>query len=208
MSTTTAAATTGAATTGAATTAGYARLRRRETHSPRSGLAITLAVVLVVVLAWVGTETVLSLLRLPALLIAPGAMARALVTVTSVPGGYAIASAAVLAVIGVVLVVAALAPARRARHTVHDDRLAVVIDNEVIASALARHASHAAGVDPDNTTVAVSHRRAEVSLIPSSGVPVAKDEVEAAVSRQLAQYQLVPAVSPRINISQNGRVGA
>ena len=40
----------------------YSRISRRETHSPRSLLAIILAVLLIIVAAWIGTEIVLSLL--------------------------------------------------------------------------------------------------------------------------------------------------
>jgi hypothetical protein len=49
----------------------YRRVSRRETHSPRSLVAIVLAVVLILVLAWIGTEIVLALLGAPALLVAP-----------------------------------------------------------------------------------------------------------------------------------------
>ena len=188
--------------------AGYQRLQRRETHSPRSGLAIVLALLLVVVMAWVGTELVLSLLHRPALLAAPGEMASALARVTSVPATTAIASAIVLMVIGVVLVVAALAPGRRARHAIPDERIAVIVDNAVVASALARHAALAAGIDPDNTAVTVSHRRARVELTPTSGVPVDRSAVQTAVDAQLREYRLSPPVSARIALNPHARVGA
>lgn len=56
------------------TTAGralYPRLVRRETHSSRSGSAIVLAVLLILLFAWLGTEAVLAVLGQPALLVAP-----------------------------------------------------------------------------------------------------------------------------------------
>lgn len=38
----------------------YRRIVRRETHSPRSGAATTVAVVLVLLLVWIGVESVLA----------------------------------------------------------------------------------------------------------------------------------------------------
>ena len=63
----------------------YRRIGRRETHSPRSLLAIVLAVLLIVTLAWVGTEIVIALLGAPALLVAPVDMFTATMNLTDAP---------------------------------------------------------------------------------------------------------------------------
>jgi len=49
----------------------YKRIVRRETHSSRAGIAITLAVLLIVALAWIGTEAVLAAVGTAPLLLAP-----------------------------------------------------------------------------------------------------------------------------------------
>ncbi|PPF92656.1 hypothetical protein C5C19_19080, partial [Pseudoclavibacter sp. RFBH5] len=87
-------------------------------------------------------------------------------------------------------------------------RTATVADNAVIASALARHAARAGHVSPDNVTVSVSHRRADVRLVPASGVPVDAASIEAAVTRQLEQYELTPRVTAKVRVAENGKVGA
>jgi hypothetical protein len=186
----------------------YRRIGQRETHSPRSLVAVILAVLLIVALAWVGTEIVLALLSLPALLAAPADMFTSAVDLPEAPAAIVAASGIVAAVIGLVLVLVALSPGRRARHILAAERTVVVVDNEVIASALARHASLTGDVDPDNASVSVSHRRAEVHLTPTSGVPVDRDAVNGVVAAQLDSYELTPRVTPTVRIAESGRVGA
>ncbi|GAB3297447.1 DUF6286 domain-containing protein [Pseudoclavibacter terrae] len=186
----------------------YSRLSRRETHAPRSVLAITLAVLLILVAAWIGTEIVLSLLALPALLVAPADMFSSALGVLEQPAQYVGIAGVVVAIIGLVLLIAGIAPGRRARHTLSSTRTATVADNAVIASALARHAAHAGNVSPDNVTVSVSHRRADVHLTPASGLPVDAAAITAAVNQQLEQYELTPRVTAKVRVAENGKVGA
>ncbi|MBF4459150.1 DUF6286 domain-containing protein [Pseudoclavibacter sp. VKM Ac-2867] len=186
----------------------YARVARRETHSPRSALSITLALLLIIVAAWVGTEIVLALLALPALLVAPVDMFTSTLGVLEQPAQYVGIAGVVVAILGLALLIAGLAPGRRARHVLRSSRTATVADNAVIASALARHAALAGHVSPDNVTVSVSHRRADVRLTPASGVPVDAASIEAAVKQQLEQYELTPRVTAKVRVAENGKVGA
>jgi hypothetical protein len=103
--------------------------------------------------------------------------------------------------------VAAIGPGRRARHELLMDR-PVVVDNEVIASALARRAATVARVDPDNCTVSVSHRRAIVHVTPTSGQPIDRDAVLAAVTEQVESLELRPPVTARLVVAEQARVGA
>jgi hypothetical protein len=202
------AAGTRATATGAAATPLGRRILRRELHSPRSVAAIAVAVVLVLGLAWVGTEVVIALLGLPTLLVAPADMVGSALRLPEAPAAIVVAAGAVAAVIGIALIVLALRPGRRARHVLAADRAVVVVDNEVVASAIARHASLAADVDPDHTTVSVSRRSAVVDLVPASGIPVDRAAVAATVDRQIASYRLRDRLSSRVRVSERGRVGA
>ncbi|MEA9986143.1 MULTISPECIES: hypothetical protein [Subtercola] len=186
----------------------YRRLLRRETHSPKSGLAIVLAVIAILMLVYVGTECVLRLLGQPALLVAPARLAQAVIDAPTYPAGALIAGGIVAAVIGVALVIGAFGGGRRARHTLPGSRAATVVDNEVIASALARHAAKAAHASADNTMVSVSHRTAVVRLTPTSGRPVDRDAVVRAVDEQLASYEVKPGIRSRVIIREHGKVGA
>lgn len=190
------------------TTALYRRLIRRETHSPKSMLAIVLAVIVILLCVWLGLELVLSLFAQPALLVAPVDMLSGVFALGDVIPGTLAAIGIAVALIGLVLVVASLTAGRRARHVIDADRAATVVDNEVIASALARHASAAGGISPDNARVSVSHRRAAVHLTPASGTRIDRDRVSAAVDEQLESYGLRPAVKSSVLVNATGKVGA
>lgn len=186
----------------------YQRIRRRETRSPRSVAAITLAVVVMATLAWLAVEIVLAMLDLPPLLVAPAEMAAALVAVTSVPGAMLMGAGLLIALVGAVLIALAVAPGRRGRHLMESPRR-VVVDDDVIASAIARHAASVAGVGPDQARVTVSRRRVDVHLTPTSGFPIDRAAVLNVVGDALDSYRLEPALEPpRLSVAEQGRVGA
>lgn len=185
----------------------YRRVLRREMYSPRSVLAIAVSVVVIVLCAYVGTEIILSILNQRALLAAPEDMLATLATLGSAPVALPIGIGSALMIIGLLLVIAALKPGRRARHQLVASRAAVVADDEVIASALARHAARAANANPDNTIVSVSRRQAIVRLTPTSGTPVHSDAVANAVQEQLAAFELTAPVRSSVVIAPSGKVG-
>lgn len=189
------------------TDSSYPRIARRETHSPRSVLAIILAVIVILIAAWFGTEIVLSLLGRPALLVAPTDAEDAILSVQALPFAVLLGSGIVLAVVGLLLIIAALTAGRRARHVIQTDRAVTVIDNRVIASALARHASYAGNTSPDNTRVDVTHRRAVVHITPTSGTTADKAAIKTAVDEQLDSFGVQPPLRSKISI-RTGKVGA
>jgi len=185
-----------------------ARVVRRELHSPRSALAIGVAVLAVVALAWVGTESVLAALSRPALLLDPAAIAagvRGLPTLS--PAVLAIAGG-IVALIGLVLVVVAVTPGRRGRHVIRAGGTAVVVDDEVVASALVRAASATAGVSPDRAVASVGRRSGVVRITPVSGVPVDVAAVQRAATEAADGFGLVPPIRVRAVLDRRGKVGA
>ncbi|MBB5642466.1 DUF6286 domain-containing protein [Cryobacterium roopkundense] len=187
----------------------YQRIVRRETHSAKSALAITLAAIVILALAYVAVECVLAFLQRPPLLVAPG---EALAAAAELPAGVAasalLGAGALATLVGVVLVVAALTPGRRFDHVGETSRTALVVDNRAIASALARRASHAADLDPDRVVVSVSRRVAEVRVQPASGWPVNRDAIADAVADELSHLALTPTLRHRVIVSKQGVVGA
>lgn len=187
----------------------YRRVIRRETHSPRAGLAIFLAVVPVLILAWVGTESVLALFSLSALLVAPADALKAVLGLPNqVTAPALIAAGAVGAVIGFIVLLFAFLPGRRARHVGTTDRTAVVVDNRVIASSLARSVSYAGNIDPDQVRVTIGHHTALVTVQPTSGFSIDRAEILDTVRAELSEFNLTPALRPKIVIEQKGVVGA
>jgi hypothetical protein len=191
-----------------------ARIVRRETHSSRAAVAIA-AAVLVMVLAGYGLlEAAVHAIGQPPWLIEPQVAAERL---TALPAGISPlllgAIGAALAMLGLIFFLNGIAPGRRARHTLagawHEaGRPAVVIDDEVIASSLARRARLAANVMPEQVMVVVSQRQVMVNVRPTSGVPVDGDSLLAAVQDELDQMALDPQPAVRINVAPSGVVGA
>lgn len=186
----------------------YARISRRELHSPRSAAAIAVAVVIMLLCGWLGSEIVLLLLSRPALLATPGDLATAVASASTAPVPLLAGSAVGCALVGLVLLLVAMTPGRRARHVIRSERTVTIVDDEVIASALADRAARVGGIHPDNTRVSISRHLATVHLVPTSGRPVHRDTVLDAVHDQLDGLNLRPALQSRVVVARGGKVGA
>lgn len=185
------------------------RMVRRTTHSSRAVASVITAVLLIVVLAWVGTEIVLSALGAPALLAPPVRMGQWLAAVPQNTAPPVLLGAGVgLVLIGVALVLLGILPGTRPRHILPSDRSAVVVDDDVIAAALSRTARQAAGLVPAQVTAVVGRSRAELMIHPTSGLALDEAAVEEAVHRELASYGVRPEPTVRVRVSNRGVVGA
>ncbi|HET7139669.1 MAG TPA: hypothetical protein VFI36_05850 [Arthrobacter sp.] len=187
------------------------RVVYRETHSSRAAAAI-IAAVLVMVLAGYGLlESGVHAIGQPAWLIEPQVAAERIVALPAgVPPLLLGAAGAVIAMVGLFFALNAVLPGRRARHVLNGTGISssVVVDDEVIASALARRARLAANVTPEQVMVVVSQRLVIVNVRPTSGVPVAENAVLGAVQDELSAMSLVPTPEIRVNISAAGVIGA
>ncbi|HEY9354799.1 MAG TPA: DUF6286 domain-containing protein [Arthrobacter sp.] len=186
----------------------------RETHSSRAVVASLAAVLVVVACAYGLLEAAVHAIGQPAWLIEPQTAAERLVALPSgVPPLLLGALGAVLAMIGLFFLLNAVLPGRRARHVLSGQEdgwnsPAVVVDDEVIASALARRARLAANVTPEQVMVVVSRRQVIVNVRPTSGVPVDGGAVRAAVDSELGEMALLPVPEVRINLASAGVIGA
>ncbi|MBQ3357402.1 MAG: DNA/RNA endonuclease G [Microbacterium sp.] len=178
------------------------RVIRRETHSPRTVAMFVAVVLLILALAYVALEIVLSLAAQPALLVGPAAAAGWLVGLPTQPAGLVIAGSVVLALIGLVFVILAITPGRLSKHTLDAGDRAVVVDNGVIASALAQHLSEETGIARDAITVGVGHRSIDVTVRPGAGVPLEQSEVLALAEAELQTYRLTRSIRTRVRIER------
>jgi hypothetical protein len=83
-----------------------------------------------------------------------------------------------------------------------------VVDDEIIASALARRARLAANVTPEQVMVIVSQRQVTVNVRPTSGVPVSENAVLVAVLDELREMAPEPMPEVRVNVATSGVIGA
>ncbi|TFC94111.1 MULTISPECIES: DUF6286 domain-containing protein [Cryobacterium] len=185
----------------------YQRISRRELHSPRSVAAITLAILAIACCMWLLAEITLNLLGRPGLLANPADMAGAVAGIPSAPPVLVGGLGVVGVLVGVLLLVIAVTPGRRSRHVLKTQRAATIVDNEVIASSLAREAARAAGLAPDNARVTVSPGRATVHLTPASGTEIDQQAVLAAVRHQIDTFGLLRSLRAIITVAPNGKVG-
>lgn len=179
------------------------RVVRRETHSPRTVAVFVAVILLILALAYIGLEIVLYLAAQPALLVGPLAGWGWLVGLpTAQPAGLVIAGSAVLAVIGLVFIWLAVMPGRLSKHTLEAGDRAVVVDNGVIASALAQHLSEEIGIARENITVGVGHRSVDVTVRPGAGIPLDRGAVQSAAETELGSYRLSRSVRTRVRIER------
>ena len=184
-------------------TPAFRRIVRRETHSPRTVAMVVVVVLLILALVYVGVELVLDLLAQAPLLAGPEtAFAWIAGLPTAQPEWAVVAGGLALAVIGVVLVVLAVAPGRLSKHEMTWPDRAVVVDNGVIASAIAHHISEETGIAREHIAVGVSHRRVDATVTPGPGVPLDAARVHEVVETELGSYQLAPPVTTRVRILQ------
>jgi len=181
----------------------FRRIIRRETHSPRTVPMVIVVVLLILALLYVGVEIVLALLSQPPLLVRPAdALAWVAALPVLEPASAVIAGGVVLALLGVLLIVLAVKPGRLARHEMVWDGRAVVIDNGVIASAVAQRVSEETGVAREDITVGVSHRSVDVAVKPAPGDSLEVAPVKQLVEQELSSYQLAPPLATRVRIIQ------
>lgn len=176
------------------------RLLRREARATRRGPAIALAVVLTLVLAvllvgvavWAldegfRTQAAAWFAPVPALLQMPSAV---------------IAVGVALLLLALLLFALAVLPGRRARRTRLDTRAALVIDDGVLADAIADAVARRIGVPRGQVGVTVARRAAMIRVTPTSGVPVDAAAAEEAAARMLDEVGF--RLSPRVQVEREG----
>ncbi len=189
---------------------------RRELRPTRAVAAILAAALIGLLAAYGLLEAGVHAVGQPSWLIEPHVAAE---RITALPNGISRsllgAAGAVVVMVGLYFLLQAVLPGRRARHALDVRRLgfpagslAVVVDDETIASALARRARLAANVTPEQVMVVVSQKQVLVNVRPTSGAPVSEEEVLAAVRDELAQMAPMPLPDVRVAVARSGVIGA
>ncbi|MBF4606125.1 hypothetical protein [Curtobacterium sp. VKM Ac-1393] len=185
----------------------YRRLLRRETHASRSGAVVVAMLIALVLAATAVFAGALVLLDQNVLGVDPRAVVdAALAAPDGLDTTLVVGIAAIVALVGLVLLLQGVLPQRRPRHAMASDRLAVVVDDEVLASAAARAARSPTRLGPDAAVGTVGRRTVEVVLRPAAGVDVPVVAATEAVEREFAAIDARPAVAPRVRVQPTGRV--
>ncbi|ROS47086.1 MULTISPECIES: DUF6286 domain-containing protein [unclassified Curtobacterium] len=182
------------------------RIRRRSVHRSRSTAVAVALVVLALVAAWIGTESVLRAIGRPPLLADPQTAVDAALQPDAAFVTIAEVIAVVLVVLGIVLIVLALKPGRQHRSVVQHDRGAVVIDTRIVASTAANAAGTAAGVPEGNASATARGRRTDVRIVPVTGIPVDEQAVQAAVRDRLSGLDERFGRNIRVRVDEKGTI--
>lgn len=184
------------------------RILRRETHSARTPAAVTAAVLGILFFAYVLLEAVLQALGQPAWLIDPPTFGHWLAELPADADPVLLGlSGGLVFLAGLVFLLQAALPGRRARYALPNPRAAVVVDGEVLAASLARCARTRAGVTPQQVLVTVGRTDVEVQIRPTSGIPVDADAVRTAVEDELLLTKLDPQPAVRVQVARTGVIG-
>lgn len=182
---------------------------QRETRSSRAGAAVIAAVLVIVLCTYGLLEAGVRALGQPPWLIDPQAAAERIVALPQgIPPLLLGVTGGVVFMAGLFFFLSAVLPGRKARHLLHDPRAGVIVDDEIIAAALARRARLATNVTQEQVMVVVSKQLAVINIRPTSGVPLRRDDVLAAVQDELVQMGPVPMPEVRLNVAPSGVVGA
>ncbi|GAA4487184.1 DNA/RNA endonuclease G [Microbacterium panaciterrae] len=177
------------------------RVLRREMHSPRTAAAVVVLVLTAAAAVYAGVEIVLQLVGAGPLLLTPGtALGRLIALPSTQPAAAVIAGGAVTAILGVLLIWLALSPGRRPRHQLGVSSHAVVVDNGVIASAVAERVRRELDLAKDAVVVGVSHRSADVTARPEPGQDLERQRVRAVAEAELARYETRPRLRVRARV--------
>jgi hypothetical protein len=185
----------------------YRRIVRRETNASRSGAVVVAMLVTLLLAAAAVFAAALVFLDQRALGVDPRAVVDA---AARAPRGLdatvVVGIAAIVALVGLVFLAQGLLPQRRPRHAMSSSRLAVVVDDEVLASAAARAARSATRLGQDAAIGTVGRRTVDVVLRPPAGADVPAVAATEAVTAEFAAIDAQPGVTARVRVQPTGRV--
>ena len=195
-------------------------MTRRETHSSRALVSTITALVLLALLVYLIAEAIASFVQAKALLGRPGILGK---TIAELPaqvnsgqelvGGFTTGGLAILGIgigfilIGLFLLGKAIMPGGLKRHSLGDERTAIVVDDSVLAADVSRQLRRKHRLDKGQVVTSVAAKKVVVKLTPTSGKPMNQAQVQSELKQIVNTWQLDPAVTPEVQIASKGVVG-
>lgn len=180
--------------------AAYRRVLRRETHSSRTAPAVIAASVAIIVLLALVIGAVWGLVD-PSV----GRTASAWLDQAVPPEsrqGALIVGGSVGILLALMLLALAVLPGKRARRARTTERLAVLVDDGVLADAVADAVAQRCGIDRRQVSTTLGRSRVSVRITPTSGIRV--DEAVAAEAASETVSAIGFAATPRVLVASNG----
>ncbi|MGF6822564.1 putative anti-sigma-YlaC factor YlaD [Microbacterium sp. ZKA21] len=176
----------------------YRRVLRRETHASRTtSSVVAVAVLIVLIVGGIGVMT-WSVLDV-------GVAHRVTALSTGAGVGTLIAVGCVAIVLAVVFLAAAVLPGRRARRARTLAAHALLVDDGVLADAVADAVASRCGLDRSQVSAVVGRRSVRVEIVPTSGSVVDEDSAGQAARRVFDELGF--AVEPTVVVRDRGVIG-
>lgn len=183
-----------------------ATMIRRETHSSRAGATVVVTLVLMALAVYLCAEVIASLSG--SHLLIPAAQLWQRILTGDIPQAVLISVGIGAILVGLFLIAKAFGPGRFNRHAVSDDRIAIVVDDAVIASSTSRAVREQLHLDPAQVSTSVRRSAVHVNIIPTSGEALERGHVEQVVGNVVTGYGLADRVKTGATIAQQGVVNS
>lgn len=185
-----------------------ATIKARELTSGRSPAAIVLAVLIIVLCGYALFETSLKALGQEPLIATPETWWRWISTLSEEANVYAlIAAGTALTLLGLVFFMHGVRAGHRARHSIQCEDAVLIVDDQVLAAALARRTRLDAAVGHGQVLVIIDGEHIEVQIRPTSGTPLNAETVIAGLEDELRINRIEPLPKIRVKISVGGVIG-
>lgn len=180
----------------------YRRVLRRETHSARTAAAVLASALVILVLA-AGIAVGVWVVMDPQV---REAVQRRFAEASAWSGIRPAVAAAglVCLIIAVTLVALALTPGRRRRRGRTSQRVALLVDDGVLADVAADRVARRIGVDAAQVSIDLRRRRISARITPTSGVEVPAAEARDELDRTLSELGF--SAEPAVSVASAGRV--
>lgn len=183
-------------------------IRQRELTSGRSPAAIMLASLVILGCGYALFEAVLKALGQDPLIAIPETW---WLWISALPenSNSAILVLAGLAgvLVGALFLSLAVRRGRLARHSMGCEDAVLLMDDQVLAAALARRARLEAAVGPGQVLVVVNRDRVDVQVHPTSGTPISPSRVLSGLEDELRINAVEPRPQLNVRIAERGVIG-
>lgn len=183
-------------------------IRERELTSGRSPAAIVLATLVILLCGYALFEAALKALGQDPLIATPETW---WTWISLLPGDLnpfgLVATGLAAMLLGLVFLAHGTRRGRLARHSMGCDGAVLIVDDQVLAAALARRARIEASVGPGQVLVVISHERIDVQIRPTSGTPIVPAVVLSGLEEELRINAVEPMPVINVRVSESGVIG-
>lgn len=182
------------------------RVSRRETHSSRALSAVVVALIVLAGCGYLAAEVIASLAGRRILADAPTMWHAVWHAPDLWDARIAIVAGVLAMLLGLIVLIKAVAPGRLARHCVEDERSAIVVDDAVLAAGISRSVRERFALEKSQVSTTVARSRVDVHVTPTSGVALDEDALRTHVARHLEAIGTKPRLRSRIHLRATGVV--